>query len=97
MADIVVSAPADSGIGAVAGLKVRLMAALDEAGPSGSVRLEIDKVERADSSFAQLVMAFKAEARARSIRAVVAGGEGSLSATLACDRLYETVPGGGKP
>ncbi len=97
MADIIVSAPADSGIGAVAGLKAELMAALDKAGPAGVVRFELDKVVRSDSSLAQLVMAVQAEARARSVKAVVQGADGSLSAMLACDRIDEAVLEGGRP
>ncbi|MDX9958362.1 MAG: STAS domain-containing protein [Spirochaetia bacterium] len=91
MADRVVVAPRDAGIASVAAFRLELLAAMDKAGPDDTVVLDLGGVHTADSAFAQLVIAFKHEARLRNQRMGIEG-EGSknrVSTLLGCDVVCE--------
>ena len=91
MADLIVFAPRDAGIAAVAGLKQDLLAALDNAGSDDVVILDLGKVTSADSALAQLVISFKHEARKRKKQIAIDGedSKNSVSALLGCDVVCE--------
>ena len=88
MRKFVVKAPAECRVDAAAGLKTELLAALDQAEGKAPVTLDISGVERADSSLAQLVLAFMKEAEARGAEAVLVGDTGfrSVPSLLGCDQ-----------
>lgn len=92
MADRVVVAPRDSGIAAVAALRLDLLAAMDKAGPDDTVVLDLGGIGYADSAFAQLVIAFKHEASLQKQRIAIKGedSKNSVSALLCCDAVCET-------
>jgi hypothetical protein len=91
VADRVVVAPRESGVAAMADLRLDLLAAMDKAGPDDTVILDMGNISNADSAFAQLVIAFRHEARLRDQRIVLAGegSKNSVSALLGCDTVCE--------
>ncbi len=111
MADRVVVAPHESGVAAMATLKLDLLAAMDKAAKDDAVILALGSISTADSAFAQLVIAFRHEAKLRKQRIVIEGesSETSVSALLGCDVVCEAcafndlktrtsqVPTGGVP
>lgn len=80
MLDITVLAPENAGIASIASLKGELAAAIEEAAKGSSITLDLSGATRADSSLAQVVIAFEAAAAAKGLRAKVKGAEGELSA-----------------
>jgi hypothetical protein len=91
VADLVVVAPRDAGVAAVAAFRLDLLAAMDNAGPDDAVVLDLGGVNTADSAFAQLVLAFRHEARLRNQRIAVEGesSRNCVSALLGCDVVCE--------
>ncbi|OHD19661.1 MAG: hypothetical protein A2Y38_11805 [Spirochaetes bacterium GWB1_59_5] len=89
MLDITVLAPENSGIAAVAGIKAELMAALDKAGSGSTILLDISKTKRADSSLAQLIIAFERDAAAKGCKSVIRESESrhSLLTMFCCDSI----------
>lgn len=89
MLDITVMAPEDSGIAAVAGIKAELMASLQKAKPGSTILFDISKARRADSSLAQLIIAFGHEAATKGCTATVRDGAGSrsLPGMCCCDSM----------
>jgi len=92
--DITVLAPEDAGIAAVSALKAELTAALEKANAGSSILLDITQTKRADSSLAQLIVAFRSEAATKGCKAAVKGDEdnGALKTMLCCDTIGETAP-----
>ena len=92
MLDITVPAPEDSGIAAVSSIKADLMAAMDKASDGSTIILDIGKVIRADSSLAQLIVAFRNEAAARGYTASVkSDDERHAMLTMLCCDSYDGV------
>jgi ABC-type transporter Mla MlaB component len=86
-----VVAPRDAGVAAVAAFRLDLLAAMDKAGPDDTVVLDLGGVDTADSAFAQLIIAFKHEARLRNQRITIEGegSKNSISVLLGCDVVCE--------
>jgi len=57
----------------MASLKLDLLAAMDKAGPDDAVVLDLRDMSKADSAFAQLIIAFRQEASLRKQRIVIEG------------------------
>ena len=92
MLDITVLAPEDSGVASVGAIKADLMAAMDKATPGSSIILDISKARRADSSLAQLIVAFRMEAEARGYAASVkSDDEQRAMLTMLCCDSYDGV------
>lgn len=91
MAEFSVPAPRDSGVIAVSSLRLSLLAAMDKAGPGDSIVLDLGTLASADSALAQLIIAFRLEAKLRKQNAVVQGEDSrlSVSALLGCDVVCE--------
>lgn len=79
MLDITVLAPENAGIASIASLKGELASAIEKAAKGSSITLDLSGATRADSSLAQVVIAFEAAAAAKGLRAKVKGAEGELS------------------
>lgn len=92
MADRIVVAPRDAGVATMAALRLDLLAAMDKAGPDDAVVLDLGILSSADSAFAQLVIAFRHEAKLRKQHIVIKGenSKNSVSALLGCDVVCET-------
>jgi hypothetical protein len=91
VAEFSVLAPKDSGISSVSELSLSLLAVMDKAGPGDSIVLDLSKLASADSSLAQLIIAFRHEARVRKQIALIEGEDSkySVSALLGCDVVCE--------
>jgi len=91
VAEFSVLAPSDAGVAAVASLRLSLLAVMDKAGPGDSIVLDLGKLATADSALAQLVIAFRQEAKLREQKAVVEGEDSKLSVAglLGCDVVCE--------
>jgi len=85
--DITVQAPEDAGIAAISSIKAELVAAMDKAGKGSSIVLDISRTKRADSSLAQLIISFKAEAAAKGLTGAIKGDDEdrSMRSMLCCD------------
>ena len=87
MLNVTVFAPEDAGIAAVSELRTELLAATEKAKAGSTIVLDLSRVERADSSLAQLIIALKAEAAAKDFSLSIRGDDerSSLRALLSCD------------
>lgn len=79
MLDITVTAPENAGVASISSLKDELASAIEKAAKGSSILLDLSSTARADSSLAQLVIAFEAAASAKGLIAEVKGAEGELS------------------
>jgi len=77
--DITVMAPETAGIASIAAIKGELSSAIEKASKGSSITLDLSAATRADSSLAQVVIAFEAAAATKGVRAKVKGAEGELS------------------
>ncbi len=91
MLDITIVAPEDAGISAVTALKAELMAALEKASSGSSILLDISATKRADSSLAQLIVAFRVEATAKGCVVTIKGDDSNhaLKSMLGCNTFDE--------
>jgi ABC-type transporter Mla MlaB component len=91
VAEFSVLAPKDAGISSVSELRVSLLAVMDKAGPGDTIILDLSKLASADSSLAQLIIAFRHEARVRNQTTLIEGEDSkhSVSALLGCDVVCE--------
>lgn len=98
MLDITLMAPEDSGVASSATIKADLMAAMDKASSDSTITLDISKTMRADSSLAQLIVAFRAEALARGYTAMIKSPDAyqAMLTMLCCDSFekadFEQAP-----
>lgn len=95
MLDLTVHTPEDAGISAVAGIRVELMAAIEQARRGSTITLDLSRTRKSDSSLAQLIVSCKAEAAAKGLKLEVkaAGEEQSLLSMLSCDSMGERAGG----
>ncbi|OHD80646.1 MAG: hypothetical protein A3J97_01950 [Spirochaetes bacterium RIFOXYC1_FULL_54_7] len=91
MAEFSVLAPREAGVTAVSALRLSLLAVMDKAGPGDSIVLDLGKLASADSALAQLIIAFRLEARLRQLKGLIQGETSrlSVSALLGCDMVCE--------
>ncbi|HPE90257.1 MAG TPA: STAS domain-containing protein [Spirochaetia bacterium] len=91
MLDITIKTPEDATVANVKDLRDELVSALKGTGRGARVVLDLSDTRQADSSFAQLIAAFKLEATSEGIEVSVVGmGDATSSmAMLACDKFQE--------
>ncbi|HOZ73462.1 MAG TPA: STAS domain-containing protein [Spirochaetales bacterium] len=91
MLDITIKAPEEAGVATITELRDELISAIKGAGSGAKVVLDLSGTSLADSSFAQLVAAFKREAIAKGLEVSVVGmgGPTSLMEMLSCDKFLE--------
>ncbi len=84
MLEITVLAPEDSGISAAAGIKAELLSAVGKARPGSTIIFDISKAKRADSSLAQLMIAFERDAAVKGYKAVIKDGDAQRTPQTMC-------------
>lgn len=86
-----ITIPDNASISAVSEIRHELLAALGTAASGDSILLDASATTSADSSLAQLLLSFKAEAAANGVQVSITGLKESLSlkSLLCCDAMNE--------
>jgi hypothetical protein len=89
--DITVKAPPEAGISAVSEIKAELASALKRAGADSRIIFDMSKTARADSSLAQLLIAFQKEAISKKVAVEIRDDDNaySMKALLCCDNCVD--------
>jgi hypothetical protein len=86
--DITIRAPENAGIASIAVLKDELLSAIEKAAKGSSIMLDLSGTTHADSSLAQVILAFEATAADKGLRATIKGDDDlSLRSLLSSDSV----------
>lgn len=95
MADVDLKMPPYAEIGSAQPIHALMVAAFRQAKAGDRLVVDFQAVERVDSSFGQLLVAFLAEARSRGLAVVLKDGDpfALLSEALSCTHLCQRITG----